>query len=243
MSDVDHATGATLSDNPASAIFESEWRTYRKMVDNNYLFHREAYACLREIVTRELARPFRFLDIACGDAFATVGALIGSSITHYCGIDLSSDALAIAAQNLARLDCVVELQRGDFEELLACWQGSVDVAWVGLSLHHLDTTRKLAAMRGIRQIVGDHGLFLAYENASPDGEDRAGWLRRNDDQARDWTAHSDDERRTMMGHVHAHDFPETSAGWHSLGRGAGFRDVKEVFIAPSDLYRMYLFRP
>jgi ubiquinone/menaquinone biosynthesis C-methylase UbiE len=243
MSDVEPAIGATVSGNPASAVFEREWRTYRKMVDNNYLFHREAYACLREIVTSELARPFRFLDIACGDASATVGALTGTSITHYRGIDLSGDALEIAAQNLTRLDCTVELHRGDFEELLARRQGSVDVVWVGLSLHHLDTARKLAAMRHIRRIVDDRGLFLAYENASPDGEDRSGWLRRWDGQEPYWTAYSDDEWRTMTGHVHVNDIPETSASWHALGRQSGFREVKEVFIAPSDLFRMYLFRP
>jgi SAM-dependent methyltransferase len=243
MSDVDHASDAGVSGNPASAVFEREWRTYRKMVDNNYLFHREAYACLREIVTREVARPFRFLDVACGDASATVAALTGTAVTHYRGIDLSGEALEIAAQNLARLDCRVELQRGDFEELLARGQGSVDVVWVGLSLHHLDTARKLATMRSIRRIVGDHGLFLAYENASPDGEDRADWLRRWDGQEPYWTAYSDDEWRTMTAHVHGNDVPETSARWHALGRQAGFREVKEVFVAPSDLFRMYLFRP
>jgi len=86
MSDLDHASDGAVSGNPASAVFEREWRTYRKMVEHNYLFHREAYACLREIMTREVARPFRFLDIACGDASATVGALTGTAIAfaiHY----------------------------------------------------------------------------------------------------------------------------------------------------------------
>ena len=243
MNIVEQASGRLLSGNPASAVFEREWRIYGKMIDNNYLFHREAYACLREIVLRELARPFRFLDIACGDASVTVGALAGTSVAHYYGIDLSTDALDIASRNLIALNCAVELERGDFEDVLARWQGSVDLAWVGLSLHHLEAARKLAVMRQVRRIIGDGGLFLAYENASPDGEDRTAWLRRWADEEYRCTAYSADEWRTMADHVVAHDFPETSTNWRDLGRDAGFRDVREVFIAPTNLYRMYLFRP
>ena len=95
----------------------------------------------------------------------------------------------------------------------------------------------------VRRIIGDGGLFLAYENASPDGEDRTAWLRRWADEEYRCTAYSADEWRTMADHVVAHDFPETSTNWRDLGRDAGFRDVREVFIAPTNLYRMYFFRP
>jgi SAM-dependent methyltransferase len=242
MSHVDDAPGA-FSGNPASDVFEREWRTYRKMVDNNYLFHREAYGHLRQILTDEVTGPFRFLDIACGDASATVEALAGTGVAQYYGIDLSSDALGIAWRNLRALQCKIELERGDFAEVLARWERPVDVAWIGLSLHHLHAPRKLAVIREIRRIVGDDGLFLAYENASPDSEGRTGWLRRWDGQEPHWTAYSGEEWRTITVHVHAHDFPETSAHWHALGLEAGFEAVQEIFISPTDLFRMYLFRP
>ena len=45
----------------------------------------------------------------------------------------------------------------------------------------------------------------------------------------------------MSGHVHAADFPETDATWHALGREAGFARVRELFAAPSDLFRLYCF--
>jgi SAM-dependent methyltransferase len=242
MSQVDHGVGE-ISGNPASDVFERDWRTYRKMIDNNYLFHREAYGCLRRIVAEEVATPFRFLDIACGDASATVEALAGTGVAQYCGIDLSSEALEIAARNLRALHCPVELERGDFEDVLAEWQRPVDLAWIGLSLHHLHASRKLAVMREVRRIVAHGGLFLVYENASPDGEERAGWLRRWDRQEAVWTAYSGEEWQTMSAHVHAYDFPETSPRWHALGREAGFREVREIFICPTNLFRMYVFRP
>jgi SAM-dependent methyltransferase len=241
--DLDRSTGSHISGNPASDVFEREWRTYRKMVEHNYLFHREAYAHLRRIVTAEVDAPFRFLDIACGDASASAEALAGTGIGEYHGIDLSSEALEIARANLRVLDCPVLLQRGDFEQRLATWTAAVDVAWVGLSLHHLQAAGKLQVMRRIRSIVGDRGILVAYENASPDGEARAAWLRRWDDQKPHWSAYSLDEWRTITDHVHAYDFPETRDRWHALGRDAGFGTVAEIFVSRTDLFRMYLFRP
>jgi hypothetical protein len=54
---------------PAAArLFTQEWQVYRKMVDNDYLFHAGAYCCLRQLLIEKINRPFFFLDIACGDA-------------------------------------------------------------------------------------------------------------------------------------------------------------------------------
>src|SRR5262249_3727914 len=117
----------------------------------------------------EAVQPFRFLDIACGDARATVETLKGTRVAHYYGIDLSSAALELASKALESLGCPVTLDHRDFIEALRDWPEPVDVAWIGLSLHHLLAPAKLSLMREIRGIVGDSGLFLIYENASPDG--------------------------------------------------------------------------
>ena len=224
---------------PSQAVFQQQWQIYRTMVEENYLFHREAYACLHRILVEEAVQPFRFLDIACGDASASTAALKGTRIAHYHGIDLSAAALDLARQALAALACPVTLQHADFVEALGDHVAPVDVAWIGLSLHHLQTPEKLAVMRQLRRIVGEDGLLLLYEIASPDGEDRAGWLRRYERQHLAWTAYSPADWAVMWTHVQAADFPETSSRWQGLGREAGFDQVQEVFIAPSNLLRMY----
>jgi hypothetical protein len=86
----------TAADATTVELFQQDWKLYRKMVDNNFLFHREAYAALHEVLVNDAARPFRFLDIACGDASASVGALRGTDIAHYHGIDFSGAALGPA---------------------------------------------------------------------------------------------------------------------------------------------------
>ena len=227
---------------PSLGLFQRQWKLYRKVVDNNYLFHREAYAQLHRILVGEAVQAFRFLDIACGDARATADALKGTRVAHYHGIDLSQPALNLAANALTTLRCPIMLDRADFVEALRNWSQPVDVAWIGLSLHHLVAPAKLTLMRKIRGIVGDNGLFLIYEDASPDDEDRAAWLRRWDRQRPSWTALTVEEWDAITAHVHTADFPETASRWHSLGREAGFTRVRQLFVAPSNLFRMYCFR-
>jgi SAM-dependent methyltransferase len=231
-----------MLEEPSLGLFQREWKLYRKVVDNNYLFHREAYAQLHRILVDEAVGPFRFLDIACGDARAAAGALKGTRVAHYHGIDLSQAALNLAANALATLRCPIKLERRDFVEALRAWSHPVDVAWIGLSLHHLRTPTKLTLMRKIRSMVGERGLFLIYEGTNPDGEDRAAWLRRHDGQKPFWTALTLEEWESITAHVHTADFPETTSQWHSLGREAGFTRVRQLFVAPSNLFRMYCFQ-
>ena len=152
--------------------FSPSWCIYRKVVDNNYLFHREAYERLHNLLIAEIAGPFHFLDVACGDASATVDALKGTQVAHYYGIDVSRSTLDIAEQTLRVLSCPVILYESDFVQALKDWRDPVQVVWIGLSLHHLDTPEKLNVMRDVRRIGGGQGVFAIYENASPDGEDR-----------------------------------------------------------------------
>jgi SAM-dependent methyltransferase len=224
-------------------IFQQQWRIYRTLVDNNYLFHREASACLRQVLMDEAPRPFRFLDLACGDGAEIVEVLRGTPIARYHGIDLSRAALDLADLNLAALDCPMLLEQRDFVEAVTVRSEPADVVWIGQSLHHFQTSDKLRVMRAIRGIVGDRGLLLIYEPSTPDGEARADWMRRWDAQQTSWTAYTPADWETMSAHVHAADFPETASQWHELGRTAGFATTRELFVAPSNMFRMYLFGP
>ena len=242
MVTIHHYAAGAVSEEPAQALFQRQWQLYRKAVDCNYLYHRKAYECLHRILVDEVVRPFRFLDIACGDASATVKALQKTQIASYHGIDLCQAALKLASQALETLTCPVTLARRDFVEALNDRPESVDVARIGLWLHHLMSPAKLNVMRKMRKVVGDQGIFLIYENASPDGEDRDAWLRRWDEQKPRWTELAPEEWEAGVAHVHIHDFPETTSRWHALGREAGFSKVRELFVSPTDLFRVYCFR-
>ena len=227
----------------AATVFQKEWQVYRKMVDNNYLFHNEAYAELRRWLLANAKAPFRFLDLACGDASASVKALSGTGVSHYQGVDLSEPALDLAREALAALPCAVSLERRDFAAALESREMSTDVAWIGLSLHHYRAPDKLRLMRSARDTVGESGALLVYENASPGEETREQWMKRWDQQRPDWRSFSEAEWVTITDHhVHVNDFPETDATWRALGHAAGFGDVRRLYVCPTDLFRLYCFR-
>jgi ubiquinone/menaquinone biosynthesis C-methylase UbiE len=99
---------------PSQEIFLQQWQTYRKIVGNNYMFHVEVYGHLRRILMHDAVRPFRLMDIACGDASWTMKAVKGTEIAHYYGVDISKPALELAAQELKALNCPAILRHGDF---------------------------------------------------------------------------------------------------------------------------------
>jgi hypothetical protein len=96
-------------------------------------------------------------------------------------------------------------------------------------------------LRDIRRLLAPGGHFLFYENTSRDGESREDWLARWDLQRHAWSAYDDADWNAMRDHVRAADFPETCSDWRRLAAATGFKEVRELFVAPTDLFRMYQF--
>ncbi len=238
-----HAPAAAVRDETAVDIFRDQWELYRKFLKHDYLENDGAYAELHRFLSSAVARPFAFVDLACGDASGVVAALEGTKIARYRGIDLAQPALELAKKNLEALPCEVELEEADFVEAMRNRSQAADVVWISLSLHHLTTPDKRALMREVRGRLSANGAFLIYEPTCRDGEDRAAYLDRFEETGRrNWTALSPEEFTEAMRHVRACDLPETVSGWEALGREAGFSHIGELYRAPSDLFRMFVYR-
>ncbi len=234
--------GDAALDEEATQFFRTQWAAYRRLVDANYAHHREAYGTLNRLLLNEVDRPFWFLDLACGDAKESVGALVGTQIKHYHGVDLSPQALEMAAQNLEALDCEVDLEQADFVEAIRKRPEPADVVWFGLSLHHLETSDKREIKREIHEAMAEGGRFLIFEPAMRQGESREAWLDRIEKIIRTrWTALSTDEHDTLVQHIRKCDLPETVSGWQALGREAGFREARLLFRPPDDLFAVICF--
>lgn len=230
---------------PAAGGFGPLWPVYRKAVDHDYFAHRAVAGVLHRVLAGEVGRPFRFLDLACGDARTAAAALRGTPVLHYRGVDLSDAALADARQTVEALPCPAELDRADFVAAVrGLPPGSADVAWVGLSLHHLRTPDKADLLRAVRAVVGDGGQFLCYEPVCREGEPRAEYLDRFEAVYRPlWPAMTADEWAAIAAHVRAADFPESPSGWERLGRAAGFADVRERYTDPAGMITLFRFGP
>jgi SAM-dependent methyltransferase len=222
-------------------VFDAAVAVYRKMIAHNYLNHAEVYECLRQRL--ELMPPFRFLDVACWNGQCSADVLRGTNIAAYHGIDIVPSAIDEARASLpSKLACPINLVTADYVSALADWAEPVDVAWIGLSLHHQQKPGKLAVMRDLHRVLSDYGILLIYENTSPDGEDRDAWMMRWDRQREAWKEYSAEEWNTMRAHVGTYDFPETLSAWRQLGEAAGFKSVSEIYSCPTDLFRMFEFR-
>ena len=238
-----HELAAAASDEQALELFRRQWAIYQKLVDHNYVNHAEVYRILHRVLADEVEGRFRLLDLACGDAAAMVGALKGTRVAHYHGVDLAGPALELARRNLDALGCEVELEQRDFIEAMRDRPEPADVVWIGLSLHHLPTSDKRTLMREIRGVVGARGRFLIYEPTSPDGEDRDHYLARYEQRKQAWAALAPAEWEALMTHIRTCDLPETVSSWIALAHDAGFTAVAELFKAPTDLFRMFCYRP
>jgi SAM-dependent methyltransferase len=239
-----HAPAAPVLDEQAMQAFRHQWQAYRKLVDCDYLSHQAVGAVLHRVLVEQVHRPFRFLDLACGDASLTVAALRGTPVIHYHGIDLSAPALALARETVEALPCPVELELADYVAAMRQRPEPADVAWIGLSLHHLQTLDKEVLMREVRAAVGPAGLFLIYEPTRHEGESRPAYLDRFERiNHAAWTALTPDEWAIIIAHVRSADFPEPQSVWAQLGRDAGFADVRELYTDPSGFYTVFCLRP
>src|SRR5215217_7843720 len=140
---------SSAPDESTVSLFQQNWRIYRIMVEENFLFHREVYARLHEILAG-IATPFRFLDVGCGDAANSALILKGTSVAAYNGVDLAPEALAIAEKTLASLPCPVTLEVGDYADALRRRTEPADIIWIGLSLHHCRYDEKETVLRDVR---------------------------------------------------------------------------------------------
>ena len=223
------------------AVFNQQLSTYRKIVGENLMYHNEVYALLKNVLSGQMPRPFSFLDIACGDASASAAALRDTSIARYFGIDLSARSLELASENLKVLPCAFELRCCDFAEAMTDWSEPIDVAWIGMSLHHLQSEEKAVLMKNVHKALARGGIFLIWEPTLLEGETRAEWLDRFAGLRRAFAAVTEDEFQAMESHMRLADFPESVDAWLAMGRQAGFSNAEELFVMPNRMGRVFKY--
>ena len=97
--------GAEGSSKQSNDFFDKQWCIYQKILNNNYMSHRECYDKLHRFLVGYFHKPYSLLDLGCGDASFTASGLSHTPIAAYKGIDLSETALEIAKNNLSELPC------------------------------------------------------------------------------------------------------------------------------------------
>lgn len=205
--------------------------------------HVEGYSVLGKLLKINVAKNFRFLDLACGDAYYSSKTLKGTSVKSYTGLDITQAALNIARDELSILSCEKELVEGDLFDFTELTSPPYDVIWLGFSLHHFETTKKAEFMKMAYDSLTEGGMFIIYEPIYIDGEDRAGYNRRIQSIIRSsWSSLNEKEIEFLLKHIRETELPETMENWTQLGKDAGFSKSENLYIAPSELYGLFRYK-
>ncbi len=226
--------------------FFNGWSLYRRIVDNDYLYHRSAKEALTlwlDAWVEDSNRSFSFLDLGCGDAAFSASILKGRGVTAYTGMDLSPVALDLARENTADLAAPVSLIPGDFMMDVGTLPSSYDIIYIGLSLHHLSRQEKEYFFGELRRRVAPGGAVLIFDPVLTPGESRESYMGRWVDHAEwSWKALSVEEIAGAVQHVTSSDFPEEIATLNRMAVSSGFRPAEILFMDHTDFYALMAYQ-
>ena len=226
--------------------FFNGWSLYRRIVDNDYLYHRSVKASLGEWLDdleRELARPFSFLDLGCGDGLFSSEVLDGRSLSSYTGMDISPVALDLAAQNTRHIKAPCTLKTGDFLTEIASLPDTYDIIYIGLSLHHLPRAEKEFFFRELRVKLVPGGALLIFDPVLTPGETHDSYMGRWVDHAEwAWNALTAEEVAGAIRHVTTSDYPEEIGTLNRMAVSSGFQPAEVLFMDRTDFYALMVFR-
>jgi len=194
-------------------FFERQWRTYREIVDHDWMEHRGITTAATEALRSWMAQhPERrgealLLDLGCGD-LALMGPVLGGlELGTYVGVDLTEQVLPLARAALGRSPFDITFHHGDVSTFIAT-QRDVDLVHASLVLHHLPDEDKAVFLADLRRVVRPDGAFVWADLFREPGEARADYLSRYAERIRqDWTAIGQDDREAIVTHTSTFDFP------------------------------------
>lgn len=226
--------------------FFNGWSLYRRIVDNDYLYHRlarEALDAWMDAWVEQFDRPFTFLDLGCGDAAFSTGVLKGRNVASYTGMDLSPVALDLARYNTGEIAAPVSLITADFMLGIGTLPSVYDIIYIGLSLHHLSRQEKEYFFGELRRKVSPGGVVLIFDPVLTPGESRESYMGRWVDHAKwSWSALTVEEISGAVQHVTTSDFPEEMTTLNRMAVGAGFKPAQMLFMDHTDFYALMAFQ-
>ncbi|MFI3154615.1 MAG: class I SAM-dependent methyltransferase [Methylococcaceae bacterium] len=214
--------------------FFNAWAIYRKVLTNNYMHHKEIYQAVKVLLVEQWEnRPFKLLDLGCGDGSFLAQALQGKAIQHYTGFDLSDPALALAAENIAPLGCRAELTNIDFMAGLAQTTERFDIVFTSYALHHLTQAEKAEFFRLAYSALTENGMLLIIDTLREPDETLPVYLDNYCQWVREqWLECDEQEFTAIFQHIRNNDFPETVAVLSALAEAADFCPATRLYHLP-----------
>ena len=209
-------------------FFEQQWRTYREIVDHNWMEHRGITTAATEALrTWMVQHPERrgkalLLDLGCGD-LALMGPVFGGlELGSYVGVDLTEQVLPLARLALGRSPFDISFHHADIGAFIAT-QHDVDLVHASLVLHHLSDADKAVFLADVRRVIQPDGAFVWADVFREPNESRADYVARYASRIRrDWSAIDADAREAIVTHMSTFDFPADREAIVTTAQQAGW---------------------
>lgn len=222
-------------------LFRSNWATYQKLLEHNYMFHHELVHASQQLI-QSIDQPLALVDLGCGDASLSQILFKNNQISRYIACDLSQPALQLAKANLAPWSSQLELNCLDMlEQLGQIPDRSLDLVFSSYAIHHLTDQSKLALFKECFRALNHSGSFVLIDVMRNDGQSRDNYLDNYLCMVeKDWVAINSIERTRITEHVRGNDFPLSPSEYQSLARQAGFH--KEALLDAHGFHQAWAYQ-
>ena len=221
------STSFTQDDN--TALFRKAWTLYDAISEKNYMFHREIYAHVSDILKQRHAQgPYHLLDLGCGNARFLAPCLQNAPPASYDGVDLSVSALDEARTYLRGI-ANTGLHYKDMLNAVENADTAFDIIFSGFAVHHLDAAGKQRLFTACAEHLVAGGQFILVDVVREEGQTREQYLDGYLNFMRTkWTEVQSEHLDEACSHVSAYDFPETLADLTQMAKQAGLGEPQII---------------
>ncbi len=193
-----------------TALFRKSWTLYDAISERNYMFHREIYAHVADLLRqRHQTGPYHLLDLGCGNARFLAPCLHSAPPASYDGVDLSTSALDEARTYLNGIPNTA-LHHKDMLQAVEDTDSAFDIIFTGFAVHHLDAAAKQQLFHACAQRLAPGGQLIMVDVVREEGQSRELYLESYLNFMRtQWTEVLPEQLDEACAHVAAYDFPET----------------------------------
>lgn len=218
---------APSTSDDGTALFRTSWSLYDAISEKNYMFHREIYAHVAELLCqRHQQGGYTLLDLGCGNTRFLAPCLHATPPTAYDGVDLSASALDEARDYLRGLSNV-SLHHQDMLQAVENSSSAYDIIFTGFAVHHLDEAEKQRLFHACAAKLTPGGSLIMVDVVREEGQNRAQYLDAYLGFMRtQWTAVPPDQLAEACAHVAAYDFPETLDDLTQMAKSAAFAQTR-----------------
>ncbi len=219
----------SLTQDDNTALFRKAWTLYDAISEKNYMFHREIYAHVAELLQQRHAQgPYHLLDLGCGNARFLAPCLQAAPPASYDGVDLSASALEEARTYLKGI-ANAALHHKEMLQAVEATDSAFDLIFTGFAVHHLDAADKQRLFTACAERLVPGGSLIMVDVVREDEQTREQYLHGYLNFMRtQWTEVVSEHLDEACAHVTAYDFPETLADLTGMAKEAGLAQTQVV---------------